>query len=66
MSKASTLRESTDAELDQQLRDAQTEFFNLKVQQSTGRLEKPSRLPEVRRQIARIKTVARQKELAKG
>lgn len=65
MKKASTIRESTDAELEQQLQDARTEYFNLKVQQSTGRLEKPSRIREVRRQIARVNTVKREKQTAK-
>jgi large subunit ribosomal protein L29 len=64
MSKASKIRESTDAELDQQLREAQTEFFNLKIQQSTGRLEKPSRIREVRRSIARLNTLKREKQKA--
>jgi len=65
MKKASTIRESTEAELDQKLRDTQTEYFNLKVQQSIGRLEKPSRLREVRRSIARLHTVRREKKLPK-
>ncbi|HMP89412.1 MAG TPA: 50S ribosomal protein L29 [Kiritimatiellia bacterium] len=65
MKKTQAMRESTDAELDQQLRDSQTEYFNLKVQQSTGRLEKPSRLRELRRTIARLHTFAREKQLAK-
>jgi len=66
MKKTSTVRESTDAELQQQLQDAQTEFFNLKMQQSTGRLEKPSRIRELRRGIARINTILREKQLVKG
>lgn len=57
--------DATAPELEQQLRDAEAEFVNLKIQQSTGRLEKPSRIRELRRNIARIKTVARIKELAK-
>ena len=65
MKKTSAMRESTDAELEQQLRDAQTEYFNLKVQQSTGRLEKPSRIRELRRNIARLNTFTREKQLAK-
>lgn len=65
MSKASKIRESTDAELDIQLNEAKTELFNLKVQQSIGRLEKPSRIREVRRSIARLHTVKREKQLAK-
>lgn len=64
MSKASTIREATREELDQQLLEARTEFFNLKVQQSTGRLEKPSRIREVRRTIARLLTVSHEKQQA--
>ncbi|HMO98830.1 MAG TPA: 50S ribosomal protein L29 [Kiritimatiellia bacterium] len=60
------IRESTPEELEQQLADARTEFFNLKVQQSIGRLEKPSRLRDVRRAIARLYTVKREKQPAKG
>ena len=65
MKKATTIRESTDAELQQQLSDAQSEFVNLKIQQSTGRLEKPSRIRDVRRAIARINTVMREKQTIK-
>lgn len=65
MKKAAAIRESTDAELQQMLRDAQGEFVNLKIQQSTGRLEKPSRLRELRRNIARINTVVREKQPGK-
>ena len=65
MKQAATIRESTDAELQQQLSDAQSEFVNLKIQQSTGRLEKPSRIRDVRRAIARINTVMREKQTIK-
>ncbi len=61
MKKASEIRESTDGELEQMLGDARTEYFNLKVQQSIGRLEIPSRIREVRRSIARLHTVIREK-----
>jgi large subunit ribosomal protein L29 len=64
MSKATTIRDATADELEQQLREARAEFFNLKVQQSIGRLEKPSRIRDVRRSIARLNTVKREKQLA--
>ena len=63
--KASEIKELTEAELRQKLNDAQQELFNLRLQQSSGRLEKPSRVRELRRDIARIQTVARQQALAK-
>jgi large subunit ribosomal protein L29 len=63
--KASEIRELTEAELRQKLNDATQELFNLRVQQSSGQLEKPSRIRELRRDIARIETVMRQQALAK-
>jgi len=46
------------------LADAKKEHFNLRFQHVTGQLDNTSRLPEVRRQIARINTVLRQREIA--
>ncbi len=63
--KASEIKELTEAELQQKLHDAQQELFNLRLQQSSGQLEKPSRIRALRRDIARIQTVARQQALAK-
>ena len=63
--KATEIRELTEAELRQELNDATQELFNLRVQQSSGQLEKPSRIRELRRDIARIQTVMRQQALAK-
>lgn len=63
--KASEIRELTEAELRQKLSDARQELFNLRVQQSSGRLEKPSRLRSLKRDMARIQTVIRQQALAK-
>ena len=64
--KASEIKELTGVELTQKLNDAQQELFNLRLKQSSGQLEKPSRIRELRRDIARIQTVARQQALAKG
>ena len=64
--KASAIKELTGVELPQKLHDAQQELFNLRLKQSSGQLEKPSRIRELRRDIARINTVARQQALAKG
>ncbi len=60
--KAKDLREMTDAELQQQLGDAKQELFNLRMQRATGQLERPSRLRDVRRNVARVQTVLNQKE----
>ena len=61
--KAKEIRELTKEELQQQLDDARQELFNLRQQQVTGKLEKPSRMREVRRTIARIMTTQRYNEV---
>jgi large subunit ribosomal protein L29 len=61
--RASELREMTDAELQAQLDDAKEEYFNLRFQRASGQLEDFSRLRMIRRDIARIKTVIREREL---
>jgi large subunit ribosomal protein L29 len=54
----------TDAELDNELKKMKTELFNLRFQHVTGQLENPIRLRGVKRDIARVKTVIREKEIA--
>ena len=60
---ASELRELTDEELVVQLREAKEELFNLRFQMATGQLDNNRRLRTVRRGIARIYTVMREREL---
>ena len=60
---ASDLRNSTEEELDTKLAEAKTELFNLRFQAATGQLESHGRLRAVRREIARIYTVQREREL---
>jgi large subunit ribosomal protein L29 len=55
--KAMELRELTDDELRQRHEETRKELFNLRVQQSTGQIEKATRLRQLRRDIARILTV---------
>ena len=54
--KAHELDDLTDVDLESRLREAKEELFNLRFQAATGQLEKASRVKEVRRTIARIKT----------
>jgi large subunit ribosomal protein L29 len=61
--KAKEIRELTQAEAQSKLRDLRQELFNLRLQQQTARLERPSRIREVRRDMARIETVLREREL---
>ncbi|MEJ2609786.1 MAG: 50S ribosomal protein L29 [Candidatus Thiodiazotropha sp.] len=55
--KASELREKSQQELTTTLDDLFKEQFNLRMQQGTGQLARPSRMNEVRKDIARIKTL---------
>jgi large subunit ribosomal protein L29 len=57
------LRSATEEELDSRLADAKVELFNLRFQAATGQLESHGRLHAVRKEIARIYTVKREREL---
>ena len=57
MAKISDLNTKTDDQLSEQLGELKREQFNLRFQAATGQLEKPSRVREVRRTIAQIKTL---------
>ncbi len=61
--KASDLREKTVNELDEVLVDLKSELFNLRFQLATGQLENTSRIKTVKKNIARVKTVLREREL---
>lgn len=60
--KAEKLREFTIDELQQKYRDSKEELFNLRFQASTGQLKNNMRIQEVKRDIARIKTILHMKE----
>lgn len=60
---ASDLRDLADEELVSKLREAKEELFNLRFQSATGQLENHGRLREVRKDMARIYTVMREREL---
>ncbi|MCI0384899.1 MULTISPECIES: 50S ribosomal protein L29 [Streptomyces] len=61
--KASELRELSDDELVVKLREAKEELFKLRFQAATGQLENNGRLKAVRKDIARIYTLMREREL---
>jgi large subunit ribosomal protein L29 len=61
--KPGELRELSDEELVAKLREAKAELFNLRVQGATGQLDNHRRLQIVRRDIARIYTIMREREL---
>ncbi|GIJ26238.1 50S ribosomal protein L29 [Micromonospora qiuiae] len=61
--KAAELRELSQEELVTKLREAKAELFNLRVQAATGQLDNNRRLQVIRREIARIYTIMREREL---
>ena len=61
--KASELRELSIPELKEKLRELREELFNLRFQKSIHQLENPMRIRQVKRDIARVLTVIREKEL---
>lgn len=63
MSKASQIREMNDEQLRFALKEARTELFRLRFQAATEKLDAPSNLKKLRREIARILTIQRQREL---
>jgi large subunit ribosomal protein L29 len=60
---AHELDEMTNVDLESKLREAKEELFNLRFQAATGQLESHGRLRTVKRDIARIYTVVREREL---
>lgn len=59
--KAEDLRQKTPDELVDQLRDLKKEAFNLRFQKASGQLENTARMRDVRRDVARVKTIIGQK-----
>ena len=63
--KVKEIRELSTADIEKKIVSSKEELFNLRFQQATGNLEKPSQIKELRHQIARLKTVLRERELEK-
>lgn len=61
--KAKELRDKSVNELNQSVVDLKTELFNLRFQLATGELDNPMRINKVKKDIARVKTVLREREL---
>ena len=62
--KTNKIRELTEEELNRKLQDYKEELFNLRFQLATGQLDNPMRIKNVRKNIARCKTIIRQREIA--
>ncbi|MBC8588134.1 50S ribosomal protein L29 [Paratissierella segnis] len=64
--KAKDIRLMSEKELNEKLMELKAELFNLRFQMATGQLDNPLRINEVRKDIARIKTIIRERELGIG
>ena len=62
--KMADIRKLTTEELNKRLEENKKELFNLKFASATGNLEKPHRIKELRHEVAKIKTVIRERELS--
>ena len=58
------IRELSNEEILSKIEESKEELFNLRFQQATGSLEKPSRINELRKLVARMKTILRERELS--
>ena len=62
---AKKIRDLSTEEIIKKIEDNNEELFNLRFAQATGNLEKPSRISELRKEVARMKTIIRERELQK-
>ena len=62
--KANEIRKMSAAELENKLGDLKKDLFNLRLQHATNQLENPVRIAEVKKDIARVKTIIREQQLA--
>ena len=62
--KASDLREKTESDLHTRERDLSEQLFKLRFQKATGSVENPMKIRQVRREIARVKTLIKEKQTA--
>ena len=61
--KAKEIRDLTTSEIEEQIKSSKEELFNLRFQLATGQLEETARIRTVRKTMARLKTVAREREI---
>jgi large subunit ribosomal protein L29 len=64
--KVKEVRQLTEVELNSKLTELKSELFNLRFQLATGQLDNPLRIKTVRKDIARVKTIVRERELGIG
>ena len=65
MTKMEELRKLSTEDLNKKIKENKEELFNLRLSQATGSLENPTRLRELRKEVAKMKTIIRERELEK-
>jgi ribosomal protein L29 len=63
--KIEKMRDMTETELNAEFKKLKNELFNLRFQHVTGQLENPIKMRDIKKEIARVKTIIREKELKK-
>ena len=61
--KANEIRKLSTEEINKKIAESKEELFNLRMKQATGSLENPSRIRELRKTVARLKTILREREI---
>lgn len=61
--KANDIRKLSTEEINKKITESKQELFNLRMKQATGSLENPSRIRELRKAVARLKTILREREI---
>ena len=61
--KTNEIRKLSTEEINKKIAESKEELFNLRMKQATGSLENPSRIRELRKTVARLKTILREKEI---
>ena len=61
--KANEIRKLSTEEINTKINESKEELFNLRMKQATGSLENPSRIRELRKTVARLKTILREREI---
>ena len=64
--KINELRKLTNEDLNKKITESKKELLDLRIKQSTGSLEKPSKIHELRKDVARMKTILREREVSEG
>jgi large subunit ribosomal protein L29 len=64
--KTNEIRKLSTEEINKKIAESKEELFNLRMKQATGSLENPSRIRELRKTVARLKTILREREIQEG